>query len=302
MIVMEKEDKYRITLLRFVEDKLRQLLPDCGDRVFIKEDNDSIVSKVSHSLPNNGKGDSFICQTADGEINLKDLKTPVLRYLDDKLKCKKYTFLEPPVVKNKLRPNITEDEYKQTVREAKQAFHDRIVNPTAYSFTPEQINALKRYRTMFTDDSSTLDLFIELSVSTYRDPDVIRKPEKWRENAFKDLMTLGEKILLDIHNNAEYHVKFDVEQAVAAAKQAIRERIINSWQRFFTSDQAFDLRNYAGLFPDVIPSELFRHLYEDVIKEPEVTRKPEKWQTDTLKELNDLAEGITRDQTRGMRI
>lgn len=293
---MEKDEKYRITLVRFVEDKLRQLLPDPGDRVFIKEDDNTIVSKISHSLPQNGKGDSFVCQTVNGEINLKDLKTHVLRYLDDKLNCKEYTFYEPPVVKNKLLSNVTEDEYKQVVRDAKQAFYDRIVNPAAYAFTPEQVNALKRFRAMFTDDSSTLDLFINLSVDSYRDPDVIRKPEKWRENAFKDLMALGEKISLDIHNNAEYHIQFDARQAEADAKQAIRERITNSWQRAFSPEQRFDLGYYAGLFSDVIPSELFRHLYEDVIKDPEVARKPEKWQTDTLKELNDLAEGITREQ------
>lgn len=93
----------------------------------------------------------------------------------------------------------------------------------------------------------------------------------------------------------------DIKSAEHAAKQAVHDRITNSWQRAFSQNQRFDLGYYAGLSSDIIPSELFRHLYEDVIKDPEVARKPEKWKADTLRELNDLAEGIVREQGQGLK-
>ena len=302
---MSKKEKDQTALIRDVEDKICQLLPDYGDRVFIKEEGNTIVSKVSHSLPGNGKGDFFVCLTPEGEINLKDLKLFALRYLNDKLNCKRYTFSDPPVVINRLRSDITNSEYKQAVIAAKQAYHDRIVSPYAHHFTSEQANALKNLRAMFTADSSTIGIFHDLALEVGKEPDVIRKPEKWRMEAFDELITLGQEIIIDIANNRDYRdyqKNNNFSQAMADAKQAIRERITNSWQRTFSPNQLFDLSYYAGVCSDVIPSELFRHLYEDVIKEPEVARKPEKWKTDTLKELNDLAEGITREESRGLHI
>ena len=44
----------------------------------------------------------------------------------------------------------------------------------------------------------------------------------------------------------------------------------------------------------------FRDLLDEVVKESDVARKPEKWVTDTAKELDGLAEGITREETRGL--
>ena len=99
-------------------------------------------------------------------------------------------------------------------------------------------------------------------------------------------------------NNQSY----DLQTAEVKAKQAIRERITSPWQRSFSQNQRFDLGYYVGLSSDIVPSELFRHLYEDVINEPDVARKPEKWKTDTLKELNNLAEGITREESRGLHL
>ena len=98
------------------------------------------------------------------------------------------------------------------------------------------------------------------------------------------------------------HYQNDLQTAEIKAKLAIRERIINSWQRSFTQNQRIDLGYYVGMSSDVIPSELFRQLYKEVIKDPDVARKPEKWQTDTLRELNDLAEGITREQGQGLKL
>ena len=103
-------------------------------------------------------------------------------------------------------------------------------------------------------------------------------------------------------NFFEYYQSHDLQTAEIKAKQAIRERITSPWQRSFSQNQRIDLGYYAGIFSDVIPSELFRHLYEDVINEPDVARKPEKWKTDTLKELNGIAEGIIREEARGLHL
>ena len=87
------------------------------------------------------------------------------------------------------------------------------------------------------------------------------------------------------------------------AKRAIYSRITNSWQRSFTPDQVESLKRYhEAAAPDTPASEVFSRLLNEVAQEPDVARKPEKWVTDTLKELNDLAEGIARDQERCMHL
>lgn len=94
-----------------------------------------------------------------------------------------------------------------------------------------------------------------------------------------------------------------VYQLKLNAKMAIYNRIVMPSARSFTPEQVDTLTRYRAMFTtDTDTKELFTRLYEDVIKDPEVARKPEKWQTDTLKELNDLAKGITRDEVQGLRI
>ena len=93
----------------------------------------------------------------------------------------------------------------------------------------------------------------------------------------------------------------DIRSAEYAAKQAVRDRIVTPSARRFTPEQADTLRHYRAMFTEDTPTaELFTRLYKDVTMDSDVTRKPEKWQTDTLRELNDLAEGITRNETRGL--
>ena len=80
------------------------------------------------------------------------------------------------------------------------------------------------------------------------------------------------------------------------AKVAIHDRIVNSWQRSFTPDQVDDLKRYRSLFPDEKDTkEVFKNLHDDVCKQKDVASQWEEWKSDALKELNDLAEGITRD-------
>lgn len=96
----------------------------------------------------------------------------------------------------------------------------------------------------------------------------------------------------------EAHVKH-LEQD---AKQAIHERITNSWQRSFTPDQVEILNRYHQVAaPDKPAGEVFRELLDEVSQEPDVARKPEKWVTDTAKELDDLAEGITREEQQQLK-
>lgn len=88
-----------------------------------------------------------------------------------------------------------------------------------------------------------------------------------------------------------------LEQVV---KQAIHDRIAMPWARTFTPDQIEALKRYHQVVSDIPASEVLSHLLNEVAQEPDIARKPEKWVTDTAKELYDLADGITREETRGL--
>lgn len=93
----------------------------------------------------------------------------------------------------------------------------------------------------------------------------------------------------------------DIRSAEYAAKQTVRDRIVTPSARRFTPEQTDTLKHYRAMFAaDTDTKELFTRLYKDVTMDSDVAHKPEKWQTDTLRELNDLADGITRDETRGL--
>jgi hypothetical protein len=95
----------------------------------------------------------------------------------------------------------------------------------------------------------------------------------------------------------------DRHLASTAAKQVIHDRIVTPTARSFTPDQVEVLNHYHQVAaPDKPIGEVFRELLKEVSQEPDVARKPEKWVTDTAKELNDLAEGITREETRCLKL
>lgn len=75
---------------------------------------------------------------------------------------------------------------------AKQAIRDRIVTPSARRFTSEQVEILKRYPevTKTPAGEAYLDLLTEVS----QEPDVARKPEKWRWDTALELRDLAEGI------------------------------------------------------------------------------------------------------------
>ena len=86
------------------------------------------------------------------------------------------------------------------------------------------------------------------------------------------------------------------------AKLAIRDRIVTPSARRFTPEQVNIMnRYYQVTTPDIPANEVWERLLDEVEKEPDVARKPEKWVTDTAKELDGLAEGITREQGQGLK-
>ena len=88
-----------------------------------------------------------------------------------------------------------------------------------------------------------------------------------------------------------------------AAVTAIHDRIVSPSARSFTEDQIKMLNRYhQKVLPEVPVNEVFSMLLKEATQESDVARKPEKWITDTAKELNDLAEGITREESRGLHI
>lgn len=109
--------------------------------------------------------------------------------------------------------------------------------------------------------------------------------------------------IVDSHKFAEEQDRLqELSDAKEGAKQAIHDRITNSWQRSFTSDQVEILNRYHQVAaPDKPAGEVFRELLDEVSQEPDVARKPVKWVTDTAKELDGLAEGITREQGQGLK-
>ena len=94
----------------------------------------------------------------------------------------------------------------------------------------------------------------------------------------------------------------DKHIASKAAKQVIHDRIVIPSARSFTANQVEILNRYHQVVtPGTPANEAFSRLLDEVAQEPDVARKPEKWVTDTAKELDDLADGITREQGQGLK-
>ena len=86
------------------------------------------------------------------------------------------------------------------------------------------------------------------------------------------------------------------------AKQAIHDRITNSWQKSFTSDQVEALNRYHQVADSNTPAgEVFKELLQEVTQKPDVARLPEKWINDTSDELDDLAEGNIREESQQLK-
>lgn len=87
------------------------------------------------------------------------------------------------------------------------------------------------------------------------------------------------------------------------AKQAIHDRIVTPSARRFTPEQVNIMNRYYQIATPATPAnEVWERLLDEVEQERDVARKPEKWVTDTAKELNNLAEGITREESRSLKL
>ena len=119
---------------------------------------------------------------------------------------------------------------------------------------------------------------------------------------------------MDDDNNCEITMDFNVNKKALKesenelkdleqdAKQAIHDRIVFPSAHSFTPEQVEILNRYRQVAaPDKPAGEVFKELLDEVAQEPDVARKSEKWVTDTAKELDDLAEGITREQDQGLK-
>lgn len=200
-----------------------------------------------------------------------------------------------------ITPNeLMEEKKLQEFNEAKAKLFDAIMEAKKdlgdeISITPTEIteNGSKNVITEILPDfeSPFEDQNIIGGVSHLKDEDCVHNLALCLENV-NDTEVLGKAV-------HEAHVKH-LEQD---AKQAIHDRIVTPSARRFTSDQVEVLNRYHQVAAQDKPAgEVFKELLQEVSQEPDVARKPEKWVTDTAKELNDLAEGITRDQSRGINI
>ena len=117
-----------------------------------------------------------------------------------------------------------------------------------------------------------------------------------------DLKNLTKVFDEKLHTNTKVaEVKFN--KTTSAAKEAIHDRIVTPTARWFTDDQTKVLKNYSEMFPaEADTKELFTHLHEEVCKQDDIKRCPEKWRTDALKELNELSEGITRNPSKSIHV
>lgn len=119
--------------------------------------------------------------------------------------------------------------------------------------------------------------------------------EKWFEKKLRELQPTV-KMRNDI-------LESDVRAAEREAVLAVYTRIIDPRARRFTADQIVDIKHYRAMFTEDTPTaELFSRLKDKVSQERDVYLCPEKWSRDAFKELDDLANGITRDQSRGLHI
>ena len=82
---------------------------------------------------------------------------------------------------------VHEAHVKHLEQGAKQTIHDRIVTPSARSFTPNQVDALNRYQQIATPETPVREVFARLLHEVSQEPDVAQKSEKWIIDTAKEL-------------------------------------------------------------------------------------------------------------------
>lgn len=362
--------------LKTINDKLRNLLPDYGDHIFINEDltiqrpdRTVRIVNVTHSLLVDSNEDIFVCGTTNGGFRLESLTSDELQKLNNILNEKKYNnFLSSNKEKD-----LVERYQSAGMGNGTQFWPDRgtLGIYQAFAFKNNNILVFKD-----ADDSEGIRLSslsheersrVMDAIGTLLDKHIASNElaaakaqlVKVLDSAIVDL---GDTILIkpttvkvsgiktpakavflapDGKGGGEFrlagegysvlatgkdgHTEFDVSKILddvssvnglmkavhdvhvahleGLAKHAIHDRITNAWQRFFTPDQLKILNRYHQVSASDNPArEVFSLLLDEVKQEPDVIRKPEKWITETAKELNDLAEGITREEKRQLKV
>ena len=221
----------------------------------------------------------------------------VFTQMIDELKDKKPAISEEAAPEKALKPdNRFSDEMQEakaklfaTILEAQKDLGDKIsIAPTEISENGDKhviTEILPDFESPFEDQN------IIGGVSHSGDEDCVHNLALCLENV-NDAEALG-KAVHEAHVNR-------LEQV---AKQAIHDRIVAPSARFFTPEQVGVLNRFHQVAtPDIPASEAFSRLLDEVVQEPDVARKSEKWVADTANELDGIAEGITRDEARGLHI
>ena len=362
--------------LKTINDKLRNLLPDYGDHIFINEDltiqrpdRTVRIVNVTHSLLVDSNEDIFVCGTTNGGFRLESLTSDELQKLNNILNEKKYNnFLSSNKEKD-----LVERYQSAGMGNGTQFWPDRgtLGIYQAFAFKNNNILVFKD-----ADDSEGIRLSslpheersrVMDAIGTLLDRHLIKNELATAKTQLvkvldSAIVDIGDTILIkpttvkvsgiktpakavffapDGKGSGEFrlagegysvlaigkdgHTEYDVSKILddvssvnglmkavhdvhvahleGLAKHAIHDRITNAWQRFFTPDQLKILNRYHQVSAsDNTAREVFSHLLDEVKQEPDVIRKPEKWITDTAKELNGIAEGIIREETRGLHI
>lgn len=78
----------------------------------------------------------------------------------------------------------------------------------------------------------------------------------------------------------------------------LKERVVKPGMRSFPEDAKQRIRDFVSLSSS--SAESLDKIKERIAADEDVQRKPTKWFTDAVRELDEIAQGITRDQSRGM--
>ena len=305
----------RMALRQQIAGKLRELLPQIGDEIFVNYgfdvafsgmnhgfgDEKGLAEKVYHSNLKDRFGDRFICGTTNGGIELGEMTTGDLQQLNNILDEKKYSFSKKTVPEKALKPDINQEQelgeakenLMNTLDSAKKDMGDTIlIQPTNVRLAGIDTTVKAVFLAPDGKDGGEFRLagedYAVLAVGN-------GNHEEFDITKILDNVSSVNALTKAVH---DAHV-IDLEQK---SMQAIRDRIVTPSARRFTPDQVETLNRYHQVAaPDKPAGEVFKELLHEVAQDPDVVRKPEKWVTDTAKELNDLAKGITRDQDLGLR-
>lgn len=303
---MEKPSD-RMVLRQRIADRLRELLPNIGDELFVNDgfdvtfnglnhgfgDERGLAEKVYHSNLKDRFGDRFICGTTNGGIEIGEITTGDLQQLNYILDEKKYSFSKEAAHENALKPDSRFSEEMQEANANLRNVLDEARKDlgNTYKISPLDINMGN-----WTAHVDTIEYNPEFDLDYYVASGIDKDGGHSNIQIHKlDNISSICELTKAVH---EAHVRH-LEQA---AKQAIHDRIVTPSARRFTSDQVESLKRYHEVAaPDKPAGEVFKELLHEVEQEPDVARKPEKWVTDTAKELDDLANGITREQDQGLK-